>query len=352
MLKFGMQPRETSTSRVSCLLLAFLLPAIFLLARPAFCEPASVTLPAGSAEEQIQRALDSLPEGGEVVLAPGQYEITIPLFLRREGAALRGSGPTTILRLADGANCPVVILGPPLEGLNRSVSHVHLADLIIDGNRANQKREEWRTAPDGSVINNNGVHVWNAEDATVERVYCCRCRSGGMVMADVRRLRVKDFHSYDNQFDGLACYDTTDSRFDGLRLHDNIAAGISLDLDFVHNTITNAILTANDLGIFMRDSRDNVFQKLTIIRSKHDGVFMAQSVAPTPKGWRLLPGTECTGNAFENLTVRDCTGKAFQVNDASCTNNVISGAVFMRNAGGGLSQPANHPVRLIEVANR
>ena len=79
---------------------------------------------------------------------------------------------------------------------------------------------------------------------------------------------------------------------------------------------------------------------------------MAQAVALTAKGWQLCPDTQCIGNNFENLTVNDCGGKAFQVNDASCTNNVILGASFLRNILGGLAQPATNPVSLREVAER
>jgi len=272
--------------------------------------------------------------------------------LQHDYETLRGSGPATILRLADGAACPVVILGPPMIKARHRAAHLRLADLQIDGNRKNQKLEFWRSAGDGSEFNNNGVQVWNATDVTVEHVVCCRCRSGGLVAAEVRRLQISDFDSYDNQFDGLACYQTEDSRFNGLRLHDNLAAGMSFDLDFNHNFITNAVLAGNDLGIFMRDSRNNSFQKLTISKSHHHGVFMAQTAAHTAKGWQLCPDTQCIGNNFQSLTVNDCGGKAFQVNDASCTNNVIFGASFLRNILGGLAQPATNPVSLRAAAER
>ena len=192
--------------------------------------------------------------------------------------------------------------------------------------------ELWKSEGDGSEFNNNGIQIWNAADVAVEHVTCCRCRSGGLVTTEVRRLRVNDFDSYDNQFDGLACYQTEQSYFGALRLHDNLAAGISLDLDFSHNCVTNAILAGNDLGIFMRDSRDNSFRGLTISKSRHHGVFMAQSDIPTVKGWRLCPDTECIGNRFQSLTVNNCGGKAFLVNDASCTNNAIDGARFLETS--------------------
>jgi hypothetical protein len=50
--------------------------------------------------------------------------------------------------------------------------------------------------------------------------------------------------------------------------------------------------------------------------------------------------------------VSDCGGRAFQVNDASCTNNTISGARFLRNTLGGLGQSATQPVRCREEAER
>jgi hypothetical protein len=314
--------------------------------------PVTRTLSAHSKGADIQKALDGLPPNGEVVLSPGTYEITQPLMLRHNYETLRGSGLTTVLHLANGAGCPVVILGPPMTETKHPAAHLLLANLLIDGNRQNQKQELWRTAGDGSEFNNNGIQIWNVTDAAVDHVTCCRCRSGGLVTAEVRRLQVNDFDSYDNQFDGLACYQTEESRFAALRLHDNLGAGISLDLDFNHNFITNAVLAGNDLGIFMRDSRDNSFQSLTISKSHHHGVFMAQATVPTAKGWQLCPGTACIGNIFANLLVYDCGGKAFKVNDASCIKNAILGARFLGNILGGLAQPATNPVSFREIAGR
>jgi parallel beta-helix repeat protein len=324
---------------------SLLLLALGMVCNAAFgAPPVIVALPANSSGAEIQKALDALPPNGEVVLSAGTYEISQPLLLQHNYQTLRGSGPATILHLADGADCPVVILGPPMTKTQHPAAHLRLADLMIDGNRKNQKLELWRTAADGSEFNNNGVQIWNVTDTAVEHVVCCHCRSGGLVTTAVCGLQVNDFDSYDNQFDGLACYQTEESRFDGLRLHDNLAAGMSLDLDFNHNFITNAVLANNDLGIFMRDSRNNSFQGLIISKSHHDGVFMAQAAAYTAKGWQLCPDTQCIGNNFQSLVVNDCGGKAFQVNDASCTNNAIFGASFLRNILGGLAQPATNPV--------
>jgi hypothetical protein len=224
---------------------------------------------------------------------------------------------------------------------------LHLSDLLVDGNRTHQQKEVWRVLPCGAGLYNNGVDGWDMDDATVEHVTCRRCRSGGLVTTGrTRRLMLRDFTAYDNQFDGLACYLTEDSHFSQLNLHDNLAAGISLDLDFDHNVIEGAVLTGNDLGVFMRHSRNNVFDGVTIRHSRHDGVFMAQAGEATQAGWRLCPDTECTGNNFNNLQVAQCGGKAFQVANDSCTNNVINGGQFLDNAQGGLCQAGTNPVTL------
>lgn len=320
--------------------LAGLLTLLFL----GFPTPnaSAVTVAANATGEEIQAALDNLPpEGGEVVLAAGTYQIHRPIILQRDHQTLRGSGPDTILFLADKANCPVIVLGAPDRPLNVPTTQIHVTDLIIDGNRAHQQVEFWRTAADGSLLNNNGIDVWSVTDATVEQVVCRSCRSGGLVTAQVKRLEVCGYTAYDNEYDGLACYQTTESKFTGLDLHDNLAAGISLDLDFNHNIIERASLIGNELGVFMRNSRDNVFQALDISQSRKHGVFIAQTAAPATQGWELVPGTECTGNEFVKPVITNCGGQAFLINDASCTNNVVSKQVFVNNAGDNLgSLPA------------
>ncbi len=318
-------------------LLLFLIPLSGLAA--------TLEVPPVAGGEGIQLALDKLGVGAQVVLGRGIYLVHQPIILRQDGQTLRGAGPETILSLADNANCTVVILAPPKDKAKGPTQRLHLSDLLVDGNRTHQQTELWRILTNGVLINNNGVQVCDADNAIIEHVICRRCRSGGLVSTGrTRRLTLRDYTAYDNQFDGLACYRTEDSHFSQLNLHDNLAAGISLDLEFDHNVIDGAVLTGNDLGIFMRDSHNNVFEGVTIRHSRHDGVFMAQAGEWSRFGWWLYPATECTGNKFNNLRVVGCGGRAFQVNNDSCTNNFINGGQFLDNAQGGLCQPRSNPV--------
>jgi polygalacturonase len=336
-----------------CVFIAGMLPkislavALFGLSCPLSDFAAVLSVPPAAGGQGIQAALDSLAAGGEVDLSAGQYLIREPVILRNDHQTLRGCGLATVLHLADGANCPVVVLGSPFAVAKARVKDVRLADLVIDGNRKNQQKEVWRILSDGAGVYNNGVDVWGVEGADVEHVVCCRCRSGGMVTsAKTRHLIVRDYTAFDNQFDGLACYLTEDSDFSHLNLHDNLSAGISLDLNFNHNVIHDSVLAGNDLGIFMRQSRNNVFEGLTIQKSRHHGVFMAQTFIGTAAGWQSCPGSECSGNTFNNLVIIHCGGKGFLVNDVTCTNNVICGGQFADDAQGGLGQAAANLVTM------
>ena len=317
----------------SCLL-AF--PAAGLAAETLTAKPPVLVLPVGVTGLDVQKALNLLPaNGGEVRLPSGIIHVSQPIVLRRDHETLKGSGMATILLLANNANCPVIILGQPVNHPNQTIKNLCVRDLFIDGNRAHQQRERWRLHGEGSEIRNNGITAQDVSDSTIENVTSARCRSGGLVTTlGVRRLTVRDFTSFDNQFDGLACYLTMDSLFTKLFLHNNPGAGISLDLAFNHNVIANAVLVANDLGIFMRSSRNNQFHNIAIRNSHHYGVFMAQAWEKTMHGSLPAPQTRCTDNAFTDLIASQCGLAAFRINDVACTNNVIFGAQFTGDRSG------------------
>jgi hypothetical protein len=290
-------------------------------------------LKAGATAADIQKQFDRYTNGCEVLLPPGKILINRPIVLQHDNQTLRGSGPTTILYLVDNANCPVIIMGQPVNHPTQTVRHLRLAELLIDGNRVHQQRELWHESGEGSEIRNNGITVQNVSDSLIENITCTRCRSGGLVTTlGVCRLTVNNFGSFQNEFDGLACYLTTDSVFSNLDLHDNPGAGISLDLSFDHNVIRSAVLASNDLGIFMRNSRNNKFEHISIEDNRDYGVFMAQAFEPADNSVKPQAQTECANNSFTNLIGLRNGQADFRVNDVSCTNNVIIGAQFNGSA--------------------
>ena len=63
------------------------------------------------------------------------------------------------------ANCPVIILGEPVNNPQQTVKNLRVSGLFIDGNRYRQQRELWRLQGEGSEIRNNGITVQNVSDS-------------------------------------------------------------------------------------------------------------------------------------------------------------------------------------------
>ena len=283
----------------------------------------------------IQQAIDSLPAtGGQIIVASGTYTCTTAIVVDRDNVDLRGQGPATVLRLADNVNSPVLVLGRTTTPPGVTRSHIRVANLAIDGNRASQTMECWGGPCDTgglTFIRNNGVTLRRVSDVQIESVITHHARSGGLVVEKgSRRVTVRDFTSFDNTFDGLAAYETEDSLLTGLHLYNNPYAGLSLDIRFNNNIVSDAVLTGNGKqGIFMRDSRDNLFHGIQIRNSGEQGVFLAQVDAD--------PATPAAGNTFVGLTVSGSASAGFRVNNPSCVDNSLSSSQFIGNAGGCVS---------------
>lgn len=288
----------------------------------------------------IQRALDSLPEsGGEVRLGPGVFECDRPVVIRRSGVRLSGQGSRTLLRLTDKANCPLLIVGDPSREIRQTVTGVHVTDLTLDGNRASQSSEMWADetdGPQGTVVRNNCLTLRRVHDSRFERLVTRRGRSGGMVLEKgCRNLVVDELTSTDNEFDGLAGYETEDSVFRNLRLHGNRSAGISIDLRFNRNRFERAELRGNgSQGIFMRESSGNRFDLLDIADNGAQGIFIAQA--------DHLAETACRDNEFRGLSVIANKGHGLRVNDVSCVGNSVLDSIFRRNFAGDISTSAEN----------
>ena len=286
----------------------------------------STIVVAGKSSADIQSAINKLPaEGGEVIVKAGKYICSNYILINRDHVTLRGEGNATVLRLADNANSPVIIMGQDAAVPTAAVKNIHISNLVIDGNRANQRSEYWRGK---SALRNNGISIRRCEDCSVEAVTVYSTASGGLVAElKCRRLTVRDFTSFDNEFDGLAAYQTEDSWFTGLKLHNNHGAGLSFDIKFNNNTISNAVLADNaKVGVFIRDSNDNVFQDLQIHNSGEHGIFLAQVDADNTKS--------ANGNSFIGVSVSGSNGAGIRVNDSSCANNSVVNSHFTGNTRG------------------
>ncbi len=93
--------------------------------------------------QELVTVLANMPStGGTVLLRAGTYQITAPIVVDQDAVVLEGEGSATVLRLASGANCPVVVLGE-IATQTPSATHRNIVvrNLRIDANRQGQTQE-------------------------------------------------------------------------------------------------------------------------------------------------------------------------------------------------------------------
>lgn len=308
---------------------AIFLAGLGLVAAAGATERARRVAVAAGGEQAIHGALADLPAAGGIVeLGAGTFTLTRPVILDRDDVELRGQGAETKLVLAAGANCPVVIIGREGTRPDRLVRRVAVRALFIDGNRMQQQSECWGGPCDEqgrSAIRNNGITIRGAEDVIVEDVTAVRARSGGIVLEKhCRRVRLERVEASENEFDGVAAYETEDSEFVGLKLHHNRSAGFSFDWRFNRNRVADCDASDNgSQGIFMRDSVWNVFERVTLRNNGEQGVFMAET--------RELPGTACRYNRMTGLVITGNGTQGIRINDASCNPNMLEDSLVRDN---------------------
>lgn len=277
----------------------------------------------------IVAALQSLPEeGGAVVLGPVLFPVSEAIVIDRDGVELRGISEETTLRLTDHANCSVIVIGTTNTPVDQIVKGISVRNLVIDGNRGAQDFECTGGPCDGgglAYIRNNGITIRGAEDITIDHIITHNARSGGIVLEKhCRRVVISNFESYNNEFDGLAAYESEDCTFTQMKLHNNRSAALSVDWKFNRNTISDSLFVENGAqGIFMRDAVENDFINVYIRDNGEQGIFIAET--------REIADSSARDNRFDRLLVSGNRTQGIRVNDLSCVGNVITRSKVLNN---------------------
>lgn len=292
----------------------------------------------GNTCDAIQKTIDKLPAiGGEVIVPAGTYTCATPIILDRDNVIVRGEGAATLLRVADKANIPVFVMGQTQRSPTITRRYVQVKNLHIDGNRAKQTSEcMGGPCSDQFPLRNNGITIRRCEDCVVDNVTVYGAISGGLVTElGCYRLMIRDYTSYDNEFDGFAGYETENSTFSGINLYNNKGAGISTDIHFDNNKFSDVTITnTHTVGIFMRDSSNNSFANVHIRNSKQHGVFLAQVDDDVTK--------PAAGNTFNSLVISGSGGYGILISDASCVNNLFVASQYIDNVKGCYGEAASN----------
>lgn len=197
-----------------------------------------------------------------ITFGPGLVIVDSPIHITESNVIVQGY-PSTVLKLRDGAQCPIIVVGDPNENIGYKIQRVTIKNLIIDGNWEYQESEYYARAP---WLRNNCITIRGSENIYLKNVITTRARSGGVVTEKhSKHIIIEGLNSHDNYYDGFAACETTKLMMRSSILADNKYAGISLDWNCDFNDFHGILLRDNhDWGVYMRDSSFNLFRWITI----------------------------------------------------------------------------------------
>lgn len=220
---------------------------------------------------------------------PGVVTLDSPVFVIKSNVVIDGS-KNSMVRLADKSNCPMIVIGDPVEPPRFYVENVLIKNLFLDGRHESQTSEYFDRA---KWLRNNCITIRHARNVTIENVITAGARSGGIVVErGSSNVIINGFNSFGNFFDGFAMCESTNVTVMNAILHNNIAAGISMDWRSNNNKFINIEFERNyDCAIFMRDSNYNMFYELKLNDS---GIYINQRDTDINSG--------ASNNNFINVT--------------------------------------------------
>lgn len=272
----------------------------------------------------VQLALNSLPaNGGTVFIRAGIYILTQGILVDRSNVSILGE-PGTILKLGNGVNQPVILLGSVAEVPVTTISNIRIRNLEIDGNKAFQTSE---TDPIRTWIRNNGIDVRAVNSLWINGVNIHDARSGGLVVSwGSSNIFVTDSMFNNNFFDGIALYDSRAIQVTGFQCMRNGGAGLSLDNNlFDVQFVTGRVESNNDVGIFARSSKDLSFNNLVISKNGSHGCFLSHQQIGNNTGVTRLFFCGCS---FLN---NNGYGLWLATPSTESPQNVVSGSLFSGN---------------------
>ncbi|KXA93022.1 hypothetical protein AKJ64_01595 [candidate division MSBL1 archaeon SCGC-AAA259E17] len=262
------------------------------------------------AAEVINDAIGALVAGGAVFIRDGTYEITSSINLA-SSVALIGQGAGTVLRVPDGHDADLRVV------YGSGIDHVTVADLRIDGNKANQ------TA--GAMT---GIYLDTVTDSKVRGCWVEDVYGTGATMDD-----------------GTGIYLTGSSRnvLSQNASEANSIIGITLDTSDNNEIAGNLCRNNAGPGIYLDSSSDNTITGNTSRSNDSSGIYLASS-----SDYNLITDNSCCqagfahgiyidGSSYNTVTGNLCRANA-QVGIwlANSSNTVVTG-----NASIGNSQAAD-----------
>ncbi len=293
----------------------------------------------------VQRAIDVLPAAPRpavLCLRAGEFRVPTYVSVRRDGVTIRGAGDATVLRLEDGADSPVVVVGDDARRVpRRPIVDVTIERLRIVG--GGPSGSEWcRAHP---YITNSAVVVRGGRRIVLRDLDVTGCRSACLLTEHgARDVVIENDDVGGSVWDGISLNRTSNARIVHNRIHDDIAAGITAE-HLESSVIADNVVTGNRThGLYLSDSYRNVVRGNRFADNVLSGVFLACAVRNREPPVLCWTNSMSADNRFEH-NVRTGNRLAFMVAADRAANCRRRGFVPNRSRGDLVCERAAHESR-------
>lgn len=174
-----------------------------------------------------------------------------------------------LITLDSGANCPMLIIGSIEEEPTIMIENIVIENLRLDGNKDFQDYEIWYNRE--NYIRNNAISIRFCKNVTIRNCIITNARSGNIVIEKgCQNITIENCILNHAFFDGIAGYASRECIIRNNIITDNHSAGLSFDLQFNKNTITDNVIEGNNLGVFLRYCDDNTFNRNEMKNTEYD----------------------------------------------------------------------------------
>jgi parallel beta-helix repeat protein len=231
-----------------------------------------------------------------ICLGAGEFRLGRFLLIDHDHVTLRGVGAETVLRLDDGVESPVVVVG---DWAHRIPDHV-TSDVTIERLRVvGGGAGGGESLPGHPYLMNSAVVVRAGRRIVLRGLDVSGCRSACLLTEHgTRDVAMEDNRLRGSVWDGISLNSTARARLVGNDVRGNTAAGITAEHLEASVLARNVVADNRTHGIYLSDSHHN-----TVVDNRFEdnvlaGVFLTCAVhgeAPRVACW---PHSMSAGNVF------------------------------------------------------
>jgi parallel beta-helix repeat protein len=229
-------------------------------------------------QQPLQQAIDALPADGSpavLCLDKGEYTLGGLVAIQRDNTTLRGAGTATVLKMRDGVQQPLLVIGDYAHQVPaRPIQHVAIEHLALIGGTA-----EHEFMPERPYLSNSAVVIRKGQHVRLSGLQASRCRSACLLSEHQSRDLLFERNDVSHAaWDGVSFNSTSHVQLIDNNIHDNIAAGMTAEHIDDSQIRNNRFTNNGSQGIYLSDSERNVFVDNIFTGNRMAGVFLTCAI--------------------------------------------------------------------------